>query len=393
MFNRNTIMTIAASLLFSTIASAQVTPYPETPVELLRKGKTIKADIQKVVPKETLPGEKIPYISRSDRGERYLVNGTIVNYMARAKDTGDMYEIATITGGKGAGQPVHHHCDHFIALYLMEGEADLWLNGEHFLMRKGDFASVPANTDYGFRFNRHRTKMLAWYSGPGLLDTYKALGEPTDLYIQPDHAKVNWSAETIKRGEAAGDITFAKDAYPQGKAKKITRKELPKKVIPYTIAADEGRKFVGGPEYFSMLASQQTTGGRFFVVITQAPQTPMVPRHYHALHSENFFGLEGEVDLIVNHSKATLKAGDLAAVPAGTIHAYSMTQPYNRFIGFLTPGLFQNFFEILGDAGYDANVYPAKPHELRFDRVIKELESLDLHIVEDDMRAEEAAKK
>lgn len=392
MFNRNQILALTTGVMLSAASFAQVIPYPETPAELLEKGKTITANIQQVVPQETLPGQKIPYISRSNQGERYLVSGTIVNYMARHQDSGDMFEMATITGGKESGQPVHHHNDHFISLYLMDGEAELWLNNEKFLMKRGDFANIPTGIDYGFRFARHHNKMLQWQSGPGLLPVYQAIGEQTDLHIQPDHANVSWSKAEMAKAEKAGDIVFAKNAYPEGKAKEITRKELPHGVVPYTLASGEGRKFVGGPEFFAILATQENTDGRYFSVITQAPETEWVPRHYHNLHSENFFALEGEVDMVVNHSKTTLKAGDYAAVPAGTIHSYKMTTPYNRFLGFLTPGLFQKFFETLGDEGYDANVYPAEAHKLRFDRVLGELESLDLVIVEDEMRKAESAQ-
>ncbi|WP_447529755.1 quercetin 2,3-dioxygenase [Vreelandella sp. TE19] len=380
----------AADTTLSDAVYKKVVPHPETPEELLAKGRTITARIQQVVPEERLPGKKIPYCIRADMGERYLIAGTVVSVIARAADSGNMFEMCTVTGGKGAGQPVHHHREHHVALYLLDGEAELWLDEERYQMKKGDFASVPEGVDYAFRFGAHRTKMLVWYAGEGIQAVLQALGEPTALYIQPENAPLDWQPERIAAAEHAGDITFAPDPFPERPLLPITRTSVPEQTVAYTLAADEGQKFAGGPEYFALLATQQNTGGKFFVVMSQGPQTPMIPRHYHNLHTENFFCVDGGLDMIVNHSTLSLAPGDFASIPAGTIHAYQMTRPFNRFMGFLTPGLFQNFFETLGEAGYEANVYPSEPRQLRFDRVIKELESLDLVVVEEQMQAKEA---
>ncbi|MBW5801789.1 quercetin 2,3-dioxygenase [Halomonas elongata] len=370
----------------------RVVPHAETPEALLAKGRTITARIQQVTPEDRLPGHKQPYYLRADRSERYLVAGTVVNVLARAADSGDMFEMATVTGGKGVGQPVHRHAQTHVALYLLDGEAELWLDGERFVMKKGDFASVPEGSEHGFRFCAHRTKMMVWYAGTEALAAIRALGEPTDCHVQPDDAEVAWDRERMAAAERAGDIAFADEMFPELPARAITRATLPEDTVPYTLAADEGRKFVGGPEYFALLASQENTGGKFFVVMSQGPESEMIPRHYHNLHTENFFCVDGALDMIVNRSRVTLSPGDFASVPAGAIHAYRMACPFTRFMGFLTPGLFQNFFETLGESGYEANVYPREPHQLRFDRVLKELESLDLVVIEEQMREIEAAE-
>ena len=376
-----------AALLSVSSASAEVVPYPDTPEALLQKGGQFDPAIQQVVPQETLPGEKIPYILRADKGEHYIVGGKNINFISRSVDSGNMFEMLTITGGKGSGEPLHSHRNNHVALYLMQGTAELWLDGKHYAMQKGDFASIPPNTEYAFKFNAHRTKLLEWYSGPGILPVYQALGEPSELNIQPDQPDLTVAPAKRNQAEKAGDIHYADVEYPQTKIIPLTNPTVPSEVVPYVIAADEGIKFAGGPEFFSLLATQETTGGKFFVVMTQGPETEMVPRHYHKMHTENFFCLEGQVDMIVNDSNATIYPGDFAHVPTGTIHSYSMARGFNRFMGFLTPGLFQKFFETLGESGYEGNVYPAEAHKLRFDRVLKELDSLDLVIVDKPQQA------
>ena len=63
------------------------------------------------------------------------------------------------------------------------------------------------------------------------------------------------------------------------------------------------------------------------------------------------------------------------------MHAFRLDKPYTRFVGFLTPGLFEDFFRILGDP-YPGHVYPQTPPPFRFDRVLSRLGELDLKFVD-----------
>lgn len=382
MFSSRTIVSILMSLWLSNAAFGQVVPLPGTSPEYLRKGSESIADIQKVVPEGKLPGKKIPYYVKAEEGQRYLVGGTVINFMSRANDSGGLFELMTITGGKGSGQGIHTHSKHHVALYMMEGEADLWLDGKHYWMNRGDFASVPENVAYGFRFAAHRTKMLAWYSGTGVLPMYQALGEPTEAFVQPEVSINEISKERVNKAEAVSDVKFLKQKIPEGRGNRIANATLPAGKVPFVLAADEGTRFVSGSEMFAFLAKQENTGGKFFVVMSQGTVSPMIALHYHELHSETFLALEGQVSMKVNDTVLTLNPGDFAAVPARTIHAYKMDSPFTRFMGFLTPGVFQNFFTTIGEPDYKGHVYPQKAYPLRIDRVIKNLDKLDLHLLD-----------
>ncbi len=91
--------------------------------------------------------------------------------------------------------------------------------------------------------------------------------------------------------------------------------------------------------------------------------------------------LDGSMTMRVNNETVTLSPGDFVHAPARTIHAYQLNGHYTRFVGLLTPGLFESFFRTLGDpyAGY---VYPQTPPPFRFDRVLSKLNELDLKLVE-----------
>jgi quercetin dioxygenase-like cupin family protein len=62
--------------------------------------------------------------------------------------------------------------------------------------------------------------------------------------------------------------------------------------------------------------------------------------HYHRMHVDSFFVLEGELEVMVDGESRTVRAGELAAVVPGTVHAFKNAgdQPV-RFLNLHTPGL------------------------------------------------------
>jgi len=72
--------------------------------------------------------------------------------------------------------------------------------------------------------------------------------------------------------------------------------------------------------------------------------------------------------------------GDFLHVPAGIVHSYRLDSHYTKMVGLLASGLFEPFFRILGDP-YEHCMFPSQPMPLRFDRIIENLEMLDLKVV------------
>lgn len=364
-------------VLVSTLSFAD-----QTSKSLDEKGQQIGADIQSIVPKADLPGVKIPYYMRDDEGERYLVGGIVVNFRARMKDTGEMFELATLTGGMNAEFPVHARSNTQIAYYVMDGSAELVLNDKTFLMSKGDYANVPESTIQGWKFKSHRTKIMAFYSGESSVPLMKSLGQETKDYVQPEHAQLKIARERLTEAETVSDIKFIK-SHKAKRAVAVTNSKIPNGKLPYVLLSGEGERYVAADQLYTFLGDQVNSGNRFITVMTEGPQTVMIPRHYHRQHSENFYCLDGSVDMIVNNSNLTLQPGDFATAPAGTIHAYKLNNHYTRFIGFLPPGLFSNFFKTVGGK-YKGHVYPAEAYPSQFGRVLQKLHQLDLVVVDTD---------
>ncbi|WP_395806059.1 quercetin 2,3-dioxygenase [Archangium minus] len=338
-------------------------------------------DIQKVVPEGKLPGQQLPYYIRNGEGERYLVGGMVAALIARGEDTGEHFEAAILTGGKNASFPLHTHARSHEALYILDGEVELWLGGQHYLMIRGDYASIPQGTPHAFKMLGHRTQILSWNTGKEIGPIYKTLGQPFAGYVQPEKVNPDISKELLKKAEASADVRFESKAPSKSTPQRVRNGVVPDKKVPYVLASGEGQRLVAGDQLFSFLGDQQVSDGKFIAVMTEGPAGPMIPAHYHEKHTENFFCLDGSMTMRVNNETLTMYPGDFAHVPARTIHAYQLNNHYTRFIGFLTPGLFEPFFRTLGDK-YDGYVYPQKPYPFRFDRVLSKLNELDLKVLE-----------
>ncbi|SAU96042.1 Quercetin 2%2C3-dioxygenase [Klebsiella pneumoniae] len=335
--------------------------------------------IQSITLQPQLPGLPIPYWIPNDEGERWLLAGMVMNILARPVDNNQQYEIVTWTGGRDAGLPLHAHQQAQQALYLVAGQASLWLNGQHYQLQTGDYVSIPPGCEVAFRCKAHRTRLLHFISGGALTPALCAAAVPWAGYIQPAGIAAPLSVaqkQTIARLTA---LRWAEDSWPTTWPAAGAVSALPDGRRPYVLANGEGDRYIAGDQVFTYLTDATTSGQSFLAVMTEGPPGNMVPPHFHAQHSEIFFPLDGQVTMIANQQTLIAGPGDAVFVAPGTIHGYQLNSGYTRFIGFLTPGVFDNFFRLLGDP-WSETVYPQEPGPLRFDRVLARLDELDLYL-------------
>ncbi|WP_245919640.1 quercetin 2,3-dioxygenase [Melittangium boletus] len=333
------------------------------------------------MPEGKLPGQVVPYFIRNGEGERYLVGGLVASLIARGADTGELFEAAVLTGGRDANLPLHTHARTHEAIFVLDGEVELWLGQNHYQMIRGDYASIPEGTPHAFTMRGHRTQLISWSTGGEMAPLYQTLGQPYAGYVQPPEARPAIAKELLKQAEARADVHFETKTPGKRAPQRVRNGEVPDKKVPYVLASGEGQRLVAGEQLFSFLGDQQTSGGKFLVVMNEGPAGDMIPTHYHEKHTETFFCLDGSMTMRVNHETLTMAPGDFVHAPARTLHAYQLNSHYTRMIGFLTPGLFESFFRTLGDP-YAGHVYPQTPPPFRFDRVLSKLNELDLKLVQ-----------
>lgn len=319
-----------------------------------------------------LPGERQPYFLESGEGLRYLLGPILATIIGRRQDTGSLMEGVVLIGAKDSVVPLHRHNNSHEAIFVLEGAADLRLDGQVFALGGGDYASIPPGTAHSFVFTSHRTRLLTWAFGDNGAEMYAAAGRPSEAVTYSTRAEpVDWN-----KPMPGIDVEFL-----SGESSPITQGEkrriAPAGPDPYVIAAGEGERMMAGDTLFTFLTDQRQSGGRFLALMTDGPKGQRIPNHLHEKHTETFFCLNGSVSMTAGEAHASLRPGDFLHVPARTPHTFQLTGNNNRFIQFHAPGLNEPFFRYMCEPCEDYT-FLEPPPPFRFDRVMQHLAELDV---------------
>jgi len=320
-----------------------------------------------------LPGSQSVYKLDAGEGLRFAFGNQLATVIARHADIGNPMAGATLTGARGATFPLHRHFNTHEAIYVLEGTISLILGDLSYLLTAGDYVNIPPGTPHGFTYLDHRGKMLAWTFGGNANHVYSVIGEPYAGTVYPEtNAPVDWSKVTA----ATDTEILEKQPNPsQRYAEKLFAP--PEGVAPFVIASGEGEQMIAGDQLYVFLGTQSNSGGTFIALITEGPIGTPIPRHYHETVTETFFCLNGALEMFAGDEYVTLHPGDYLHIPPRAVHSFQLKKHDTRFIGFVTPGIFEPFFRYLCEP-YAGHVYPLVPPPFRFDRVLQHLKELDL---------------
>jgi quercetin 2,3-dioxygenase len=327
-----------------------------------------------------LPGTKEPYLLRAGEGERHLVGGLLTTAIARSQDTGDLVDLVVVSGGKGAAFPAHRHATWHEALLVLEGRVDLSIDGVVHSLGAGDYANLPPGTRHGFTCRRHQTRMLTWTIGGAGSALYARLGEPYRGFVCPPADGRQVTAAQLQ--QVSGDVDVTVDPAAPAGARVVSVVDLPDTAVPFVLEQGEGTRLLVADQLFTFLGHQGNSHGQFITLMTAGPRGERIPMHFHEKHTETFFCVHGAMTMWANGQEVSLLPGDFMHVPAGTVHSYRLDGHDTRFMGVLTPGLFEPFFRTLGDP-YEPHQFPLEPWPFRMDRVGPRMHEFDLKFVED----------
>jgi quercetin 2,3-dioxygenase len=315
------------------------------PDEILNPVEVSGPEAEPVVGK--LPGQKRMYMLPNDSGEYHRVGSQVMKRIARREDTGDVHELANFTGNTGAAMPRHAHLSSHAAVLVMRGEIEFELAADRWTMLRGDFANLPPGTPHGWTMKSDGAQLALFSMNHRVGAAFTAMGERQEGPQIPAGVPHEIAATALARASFAGDFQLAPAAAPAGSAVRVTNKQLPVTFGPYVLADGGGERFGGN----TFLARNANTTGQFLFIITEGGPGGGVGAHFHARHFENFFALDGET-LGWAHGKAVpLHTGDYFQAPPRNLHGFRLNQQYNRFAAFLTPGIFENFFVMMGGRG------------------------------------------
>jgi quercetin 2,3-dioxygenase len=321
-------------------------PLAGVPEEILNPVEVSGAEAQPVMGK--LPGQKRMYVLPNDAGEYHRVGGQVMKRIARREDTGDVHELATFTGNAGASMPRHAHLSSHAAILVMRGEIEFELAGDRWTMMRGDFANLPPGTPHGWTMKSAGAQLALFSMNHRVGAAFTAMGERQDGPQLPANPPQEIAAGRVARAAEAGDFQLAPVAAAAAPgAVRVSNKQLPLTPGAYVLADGGGERFGGN----TFLARNANTGGQFLLIITEGGPGGGVGAHFHARHFENFFALDGETLGWAYGKAVPLRSGDYFQAPPRNLHGFRLNQDYNRFAAFLTPGIFESFFVMMGGRG------------------------------------------
>lgn len=287
-----------------------------------------------------LPGERRMYVLPAGQGEHHVIGSQVMTRVSRAQETAGVHEMVTFAGRIGSFMPRHAHLGSHGALLMMGGELELELNGQKWRMMRGDFANIPAGTPHAWTMRSDRTQFALYTMGPRVGTAFAAIGTPQASAEIPAGADHAIAPGKLAAAPANGDFQLIPALATEPEAVRVSNLFLPPTPGPYVILDGGGERFGGNSFY----ARNANTGGQFLFIITEGPGGGGVGAHFHARHFENFFGMDGETLGWANGKAPSVKSGDYFQAPPRNLHGFKLTQAYNRFAAFLTPGIFESFF-------------------------------------------------
>ncbi|MFW0785279.1 quercetin 2,3-dioxygenase [Gordonia sp. CPCC 206044] len=295
---------------------------------------------------DALPGEAVPYRIASGEGRRYEVDNQLWTVIARAADTGGLFDAAFVLGPRGAGAGWHALPDHQRSYYVFHGQVQFWLPGESRILTTGDSVHVPPGVPVAYRMLGHMTKLLFWSAPGGALDVLADSGADVTAHI---YSATGSSSIITSAAQLFSPVGAHGPDLPMVPPSAAWDDVLPASVSEYFVRAHTGDRRAWPDSVNAYGARGRNTGGRYFSVLTLGDKSPYIPRHFHRQHTENFFVLTGRVWLHANGVETLLTAGDYLHAPAGTIHSFAFDAHNTTMLGMLTSDIFENFFDVTGE--------------------------------------------
>ncbi|KAJ9112616.1 hypothetical protein QFC19_000636 [Naganishia cerealis] len=298
-----------------------------------------------------LPAHK-PYVLESDEGETITLvgSGSIMRYLATAKETDDQYAIVHTRARPDEPVPAHFHARTHDTFLCLRGTMKVWENDQCRILGPGDFASVPPMLGIS------RERIIS----PGSwIKMFNFIGEPythspTFPWNEERPFPVPLFIEAIKAGEDV--IPVREYGYPEGKTMDETDNTLPQDSSPYFLKADCGPKYFINSQSCSPLTLARNTNNAFALSIIAgigskesyptfrcarvAPEAGPFPSGAQIkLASHSLFRVvEGKVRFMVGTEEETATAGESVMIPAGTGFNYVIASAYARLYVFSGKG-------------------------------------------------------
>ena len=117
-------------------------------------------------------------IVNAEDGARLRVVGDVIRVLASASQTGGGYEIFEMEAPEGSGPPPHAH-PWAEAYVVIDGTAEVTIEGAKLPATPGCFFHIPAGTIHGYRITSPRAKFVVITSPAGASGFFTELDAET----------------------------------------------------------------------------------------------------------------------------------------------------------------------------------------------------------------------
>jgi quercetin dioxygenase-like cupin family protein len=155
----------------------------------------------------------VPIIRQDDEGEQmWFAGGGTFTWKATAAETGGAFLLLEDRMEQGKVTPFHLHPHNDEAIYVLEGELLVDMDGEQHSVRRGGFFLAPRGVPHAFLVVSETARVLALQT-PGTGEAfYRDAGEPigsaTDSTRPADWARLRQVAQQSESIELLGPPPF-----------------------------------------------------------------------------------------------------------------------------------------------------------------------------------------
>ncbi|KAK4505938.1 hypothetical protein PRZ48_003903 [Zasmidium cellare] len=168
------------------------------------------------------------------------------------------------------------------------------------------------------------------------------------------------------------------NGHPEQNGNILRATDLPpgKSGQPYVISTQEG-EIIYIPLSKSatrLLVTGKESENAFAIVGSSGSQSDPIGFHYHREAHDVFLCLKGNVNVWAGEKCRTMRPGDFASVPPGTIHQYQVLGNHSEMVGLIMPGGWEEFFRFIGEP-YSGPLWPLDDQRNVFEVLIPKLKA------------------
>jgi quercetin dioxygenase-like cupin family protein len=140
-------------------------------------------------PDDTLPGTATAYFLKAGEGPRHTLFGHVAFQVLTGAESNGQLGMTVTEGPRSEPIPAHRHARTYEGVYCLEGRMRVNVEGEEFLLTRGDFVSVPAGAAHSYALDGHLTRFLTMYGPAGPERLHELAGAVAEQRIFPEAAE------------------------------------------------------------------------------------------------------------------------------------------------------------------------------------------------------------